>query len=167
MDRWEMRMRSRVIVMASNLGWTCRNRGVEADSDAAVDWMEDEGIGPATELRSTLIETLATALGVDLGEHGLTELVHAAADRIGELKAGPQQPRPMADAPEDGRDVLLTFTPGPATKFNTDPKSQRRRTLGRWDSSGYGEWQTCQGRFNSNSFESWIPLPEQGGDVNP
>ena len=34
-----------------------------------------------------LIETLADALGVDLGSYGLTELVHAAVDRIKALES--------------------------------------------------------------------------------
>ena len=94
----------------------------------------------------------------------LLDEVERQANRIAELEAA-QVPRDMVGAPDDGRDVLLTFTPGPVTKFNTDPKSNRRRTLGHWDSEGYGEWHTCQGRFNSDSFESWLPLPDQQSGV--
>lgn len=42
MDSYEIRMRKRITELASSFGWHCQDLGVEVDSDAAMDWMEDQ-----------------------------------------------------------------------------------------------------------------------------
>jgi predicted DNA-binding transcriptional regulator AlpA len=42
MDSYEIRMRKRIAELASSFGWSCQDISVEVDSDAAMDWMEDQ-----------------------------------------------------------------------------------------------------------------------------
>jgi len=53
MNKWELRMRERIIKIAEQIGFRSLDVGVECDSDAAVDWMEDEGISGLTKQRNS------------------------------------------------------------------------------------------------------------------
>jgi len=47
MDKWELMMRKRVISVAVSLGWeNSRKLGVEFESDAALDYLDDEVLAP-------------------------------------------------------------------------------------------------------------------------
>ena len=49
-EKHETRMRERMTALATSFGWTNRHRGLECDSDAALDWLEDDHVPRVVEL---------------------------------------------------------------------------------------------------------------------